>query len=183
MIRYVLPLFTAALLGQTPAPAQPPKIYNETADARVAIANAIKRAATDDIRVLINWGANDNAQSAKLSDALRGVESTLFADEYTRAYVDVGHADKNLDIARTYGVTLSAENLPALTILDAKGKVVANASARDFLSGGAFAPASISSFLKKNQASQPNDTANFENAVKQAKRDGKVVFVWFSAPW
>ena len=44
-------------------------------------------------------------------------------------------------------------------------------------------PQLISTFLAKHQAPAPDDTAAFNAAVKQAKHDGKVVFVWFSAPW
>ena len=48
--------------AQTPRPV--PKPYNETAVAKDAIDAAVKAADTDDIRVLINWGANDDARCA-----------------------------------------------------------------------------------------------------------------------
>ncbi len=44
-----------------PRPPQAPrKIYTETADAKALIATAIAGAEESDIRVLINWGANDD---------------------------------------------------------------------------------------------------------------------------
>jgi hypothetical protein len=210
MTHYVVPLFTATLLlGQASPPAQAPppdvvmpmiiaarqaqqptqapKTYNEQADAKQAIADKVKRAAIDGIRVLINWGANDDPLCAKflLAQKPPAVSSKFFADEYVPVYVNVGNLDKNLDLAKSYGVTLTAGNLPALTILDTTGKVVANASARDFLGGtrDAFSSPLISTFYTKHQAPPPNDTAKFEAAVSKAKKDGKTVFVWFSAPW
>src|SRR5262245_39441443 len=170
---------------QTAAQA-PPKLYNETADAKQAIANAVKSAATDDIRVLVNWGANDDdacAAYVRVQNS-REVNPAFFADEDRRVYVDVGHLDKNLDVAKKYNVKLEAGRLPMLTVLDTRGNVIANVSARDFVADGtAHKPELISTFLAKHQAPAPDDTANFNAAVKQAKKDGKIVFVWFSAPW
>ena len=91
------------------APARPPqaprKIYNETADAKALIANAVAGAEESDIRVLINWGANDDERCTKFTQVQRSPEITtprFFSDEYKVAYVDVGHLDKNMDVAATY---------------------------------------------------------------------------------
>jgi len=171
----------------TRQPTQAPKQYNEIADAKQAIANAIKRAATDDIRVLINWGANDDPLCVKFLAAQKApnISSKFFLDEYVPVYVNVGNLDKNIELAKSYGVTLTKGNLPALTILDVNGKVVANASVRDFPGStpDSISSPAIAAFYTKHQAPPPNDTGNFNNAVKQAKKDGKTVFVWFSAPW
>jgi hypothetical protein len=205
---HVLPLFLAlggpAAIQQPPpatppakaqtAPAQavkrvPPPPYNEKADAKAAIETAIQAAATDDIRVLINWGANDDPGSMKFADARRAPEltqTTFFSDEYKVVTVDVGHLDKNLDLAKTYGAKLSADALPALTVLDGSGKVLANTTAAALRPDGdvaAIDAAKVTAFLTKYQAPAPDAVAPFEAAVKQAKRDGKSVFVWFSAPW
>ena len=186
MLLQVLTVLLAVWLPQAPAQA-PAKTYNEAADAKQVIAPAVKSAATDDIRVLINWGANDDDACAKYIavQGSRDVPPAFFSDEYRQVYVNVGHLDKNLVLAKAYGVTLEEARLPMLTVLDRNGNVVANVSARDFIPAGTttFSAPLISTFLKTHQAPQPNDTANFENAVKQAKKDGKTVFVWFSAPW
>ena len=66
------------------------------------------------------------------------------------------------------------------------GKVVTQASAPDFMSPGkpgTFDPAKVAAFFTLHQALAPDATAPFETAVKQAKTEGKLVFVWFSAPW
>jgi hypothetical protein len=87
-----LPIFLA-LFGltagqQTPPPSRPVQVvpsqalqrraplplYDEKADANSAIEAAVRAAATDGIRVLINWGANDDAGSKKFADARKAPE-------------------------------------------------------------------------------------------------------------
>jgi hypothetical protein len=182
------PVSVPATQVAAPRPATP-KTYNETADAKAQIAAAITAANVDDIRVLINWGANDDDRCIKFSQVLRAPEVTktrYSADEYKIVNVDVGHLDKNLDLARTYGVTLGHGELPALTVLDQTGKAIARTSASALSSATdptGFDPLKVAAFLTTNQAPAPDAVAPFEAAVKQAKRDGKTVFVWFSAPW
>lgn len=202
MLLHVVPL-VLALGGQAAPPQQPPppvpaakpaqkpppKPYNEQADAKAQIATAIEAANVDDIRVLINWGANDHERSMAFGQALKSSEvvATRYGSvEYKVVNVNVGQLDKNLDLAATYGMKLSAGDLPALTVLDQKGNVLARASAPDFAAESvpaAFDPKKIAAFFTQHQAPAPDAIAPFEAALKQAKQDGKYVFVWFSAPW
>jgi thiol-disulfide isomerase/thioredoxin len=203
MLMHVLPL-VLALSGQTtaqvppptaparvatPQPAAPPS-FDEKADAAGAIATAVKAAATDDIRVLVIWGANNDAGWAAFTGARRAPEvaqakPSFFSDEYRVVNVNVGHLDANVDLAKKYNATPRAGELPALTILDASGHVLANTTVASFRSAdtSALDAATFASFLKSHQAPPPNDAATFEAAVKQAKTADKTVFVWFSAPW
>jgi Thioredoxin-like len=196
-------LLTASLVlaqaaaGQAPPPPPqppavqrpaPPPLYNPTADAKAQIDAALKSAKEDGIRVLVNWGANDDAASKAFATARRSRElSTFFADEYKAVNVDVGRLDRNLDIAKKYGVTLAAGELPALAVLDADGNVLARASGSAFRSGddpSAFDPAKIAAFFTKHQAPPaPDAEPLLEAALKRAKGEGKTLFVWFSAPW
>jgi thioredoxin 1 len=197
--------FAGQAASQTTPPAQPaaqvqtapakavkraaPPPYNEKADAKAAIEAAVKAAATDDIRVLINWGANDDPVSKEFVDIRRAPELSdprFFSDEYKVVNVDVGHLDRNLDLAKSYGVKLSAESLPAFTVLDAAGRVLANTTAAALRPNGdasAIDPTRVAAFLAEHQAPAPDAIAPFEAAIKQAKKEGKSVFVWFSAPW
>ncbi|MGA2260253.1 MAG: hypothetical protein ABSH28_02320 [Acidobacteriota bacterium] len=205
ILPFILALTVQAAGQQTPPPLPPaqvvpapvvqrpapPPLYDEKADAKAAIEAAVHAAATDDIRVLINWGANDDAGSKKFADARKAPEiarstPSFFSDEYKVVNVNVGHLDQNMDLAKTYGVKLAADALPALTVLDVTGKVVANTAAAalrpDGDPAGIDAP-KVAAFLKQHQAPAPDSIAPFEAALKQAKKDGKTVFVWFSAPW
>lgn len=174
--------------AQAARPAPPPP-YNPAADARAQIASALKSAKDDGIRVLVNWGSNEDEASTAFAAARRNNRdlSPFFSTEYKLVHVDVGNLDKNLDVAKTYGVTLQAGALPMLAVLDGDGNVLARTSASAFRSTAdpaAFDPASIGAFLAKHQAPAPADADPvLQAAVKQAKREGKTLFVWFSAPW
>ena len=137
--------------------------------------------------VLINWGANDSERSTKFAALRRERElGPFFADEYKLVFVNVGHGDRNLDVAKTYGAAIVPDSLPALTILDHAGKVLAQGSSRDLQSDAdpaAFDPKKVSAFLTQYKAPAPDANAPFAAAIDQAKREGKSVFVWFSAPW
>ena len=194
-----------AMSGQAAPPAQPPppvvapaivqkappaprKVYTETADAKAQIAAAVASAAEDDIRVLINWGANDEEACTKYQQVQRAPEvSSKFRDDYKLVYVDVGHLDKNIDLAKSFGVTLAAGALPHFTILDAKGKVLAQMSAPSLASdtdAAAFDAKKMGAFLTTHQAPAPPPVGPvFDAALAQARREGKQVFVWFAAPW
>src|SRR5438309_10348606 len=98
MLLHVLTL-GLAIGGPAPAAAQPrpaPKTYNETASAKETIAAAVEAAAADDVRVLVNFGANDDGSSVAFAQALKTPavsKAAFFADEYKVANIDVGHRD------------------------------------------------------------------------------------------
>ena len=183
-----LPLALAFAAQVAQLPQAPPKLFSADADAKAKIAATIEMAATDGIRVLIVWGANDDPLSLSFGDARKTPEiarAPFFSDEYKIVHVDVGHLDKNVDLAKSYGATLGPGALPALTILDDHGRPVAQATAADLASDDrhAIAPAKLASFLKAHQAPQPDDVARFDAGLKEAKTTGKYVFLWWSAPW
>jgi hypothetical protein len=183
--------------GQPAAPApaaarsaQPArKLFNETADAKAQIATAVAGAADDDIRVLVVWGANEDERSATLPKVQRAQEVAgprFFSDEYKLVYVDVGKADKNLDVASAYGMKLAADDLPAFTVLDKTGAVMQRATAATFAVGSDAAsldPKKFAAFLAATQAPAPEAEPPLRAALGQAKKDGRYVFLWFSAPW
>jgi hypothetical protein len=179
-----------------PAQQAPPKLYNETADARAQIDAALKAAAEDDIRVLINWGANDDEACTRFQQDMNGrgsanpsyeVIRTKLSNEYRYVRVNVGRLDRRLDVAAAYGVTVSAGSLPHLTVLDRQGAVLAQQPGRELASapGGAtvYDPDKIAAFLKQHQVPPVAAAPLMAAALAEAKRDGKYVFLWFSAPW
>jgi hypothetical protein len=213
MLLHVLP-FVLALSGQTttqtppppPAPVlmvprqtasapQTPRVvpppFDENADATAAIDAAVKGAAIDDIRVIVIWGANKDAGwaafiTARSAPEVAQSQPSFFSDEYKVVNVNVGQLDANMDLAKKFKAAPKAGELPALTILDASGRVLANTSVASFKSEtdpSALDPAKFASFLTSHQAPPPDDNATFEAAVKQAKKADKTVFVWFAAPW
>ena len=160
----------------------------EPADPQAKIAAAVKSAAVDGIRVFLTWTTDGGDAAARFAQALKSpaVSKTGFtSDEYRLVTIDLGHLDRNLDLARAYGVSLVASAMPAVTILDDKGAVVAQATSSDFAVAGSagFDPEKIAAFVVKHRAPAQDAPRLLEAAVTQAKQTGKVVFVWFSAPW
>jgi hypothetical protein len=190
MLVPVVPLLLM-LAGQAP-----PKLYNETADARAQIGAALKAAAEDDNRVLVNWGANDDEACTRFQQDMSGrgstnpayeVIRTKLSNEYRYVRVDVGRLDKNLDLAAVYGAKLSAGALPHLTVLDKQGAVLAQQPGQTLAAtpGGptAYDPEKIAAFLKQHQVAAVAADPLLSAALTEAKREGKYVFLWFSAPW
>jgi len=186
----------AAPAPSKPPQQTPPKLYNEAADARAQIDAAIKAAAEDDIRVLINWGANDDEACATFQQDISGRGSTnpayeiirtKLSNEYRYIRVDVGHLDKNLELAATYGAQLSPGALPHLTVLDKRGQVLAQQSSQPLAaapgSPTVYDPEKIAAFLAQHQVAPVAADPLLSAALAEAKRDGKYVFLWFSAPW
>jgi hypothetical protein len=179
-----------------PAQQAPPKLYNETADGRSQIDAALKAAAQGDIRVLINWGANDDDACAMFQQVMNGRGSsnpayeairTKLSNEYRYVRVDVGRLDRHLELAASYGVRLSAGDLPHLTVLDNQGRVLAQQPGRGLAAapGGptAYDPEKIAAFLTQHQVAPVAADTLLAAALAEARRDGKYVFLWFSAPW
>jgi hypothetical protein len=197
----LLPLLIA-LGGQPPAQAPPRasaaetrpaqtqrKLFSDSADAKAQIAAAVAAADGDGIRVLVVWGSNDDERSANFTKVQRAPEVSgprFFSDEYKVVYVDVGHADRNLEVAAAYDTNPSAASLPAFTVLDAAGKVVGRSTAADFVGADPISldPKKFAAFLTAMQAPPPPDPEPLlREALDQAKKDGRYVFLWFSAPW
>jgi hypothetical protein len=190
------PQATPAVQLQKPAPA-PRKVFNETADAQAQIAAAVDAITQDGTRVLIVWGANDDEKCNAFPAALYGGPgaapeiaqqlSQATRDEYRVVYVNVGHLDKNQDLAHKYA-QLASDALPHVTVLDSNGNVITQQSSREFAAKpGAQTPfdsAKIAAFLAKYRAAAPPPAGPiFKAALEQGKREGKTIFVWFSAPW
>jgi len=175
---------------QAPAARPPAPAFVSAPDPKDAIAKAKHAAAVDHIRVLIVWGSKSDARTQtfpKLAK-LPGLDTPApaFSNEYRLVQVEVGRADTNLDLAAEYGVKLSAASLPVLTILDEAGKPVITAPATQFArktDPQALDADAIGAFLTKHHAIAADPNAELDAALKQAKAQDKLVFVWFSAPW
>ena len=96
--------------------------YNETADAKAEIKQAL--AATTNSPLVRVFGANWCPDCRALDIAIkRGASSTLLARDFRIIKVDVGHFNKNGDVAKDYGVPLK-KGIPAVAIISPKGQVL-----------------------------------------------------------
>src|SRR5690349_763813 len=98
--------------------------YNETADARLEIKQALTQGAKTNTPVLVVFGANWCGDCKMLDSAMKkGASASLLSRDFKIVKVDVGRFDKNVDVAESYGVPLK-KGIPAVAILSAKGEVL-----------------------------------------------------------
>lgn len=98
--------------------------YNETANARLDIKQALARAADTHTSVIVVFGANWCPDCRELDHAMKNGDcASLMARDFQIVNVSVGRFDKNLDVAKSYGVPLQ-KGIPAVAILSAHNKVL-----------------------------------------------------------
>jgi thiol-disulfide isomerase/thioredoxin len=173
-------------------PAQPERaapVYDEDAVGADQIAAALAKAKKENRRVYIQWGANWCGWCVQLHDHLREDSSLRrkMLYEYDIVHIDIGKWDKHLDLAEQYGADFKSHGVPYLTILDADGNVLANQE-----TGTLEAPDDpahshdtdkLMGFLTEHQAEYVSATAVLDDALAQAKAEGKLAFVHYGAPW
>lgn len=96
--------------------------YNENADAKADIKQAL--ATGGNKPVIVVFGANWCPDCRVLDGAMKhGASATLLARDFKIVKVDVGHFNKNVDLAASYGVPLK-EGIPAVAIISPKNEVL-----------------------------------------------------------
>ena len=99
-------------------------VYDETADAKAEIRQALAQAATSGVPVLVVFGANWCGDCRILDMAMKqGASAPLVASEFKVVKVNVGRFDRNVDIAQSYGVPLK-NGIPAIVVLSPKNQVL-----------------------------------------------------------
>ena len=99
-------------------------VYDETADAKAEIRQALAQAATSDVPVLVVFGANWCGDCRILDMAIKqGPSAPLVAREFKVVKVNVGRFDRNVDIAQSYGVPLK-NGIPAVVVLSPTNQVL-----------------------------------------------------------
>lgn len=165
--------------------AEKPPLYDEKADAKALIAEAVKKASADNKRVLVMFGGNWCGWCHKLHATFESdpqVKKALLY-EYVRVNVDIGKWDKHMDLAEAYGAKLKDSGVPFLTVLDGSGKVVANQETGSLEEGDHHVPAKVLGFLNQWKAPPQNADDVLKAGLSKAKAESKKVLVYFSAPW
>ncbi|HUJ72986.1 MAG TPA: thioredoxin family protein [Verrucomicrobiae bacterium] len=99
-------------------------IYNESADAKLDIKQALTQAAAAKIPVIVVFGGNWCGDCKSLDWSMRkGASAPLFERDFKIVKVDVGHFDKNLDVAKSYGVPIE-KGIPAVVIISTNNVVL-----------------------------------------------------------
>jgi thiol:disulfide interchange protein len=131
-------------------------IYDEHADAAKQIAAALARARTEHKRVILDFGGNWCGDCHALDRAMRtaGLKE-IIEKNYVVVPIDVGRAvdptygyAKNGKLAARYGVALK-EGVPAVAILDERGKVLFAQKHAEFVETAGLSFAKIQEFFEK----------------------------------
>lgn len=114
--------FAAALLATTVYAAPMP--YDETADARAELRQALVTAKETERPVLVIFGANWCEDCRALDKALNtGRNAELVKREFGVVKVDVGNFNKNMDLAQALGNPVK-KGIPAAVILSPQNEVL-----------------------------------------------------------
>ena len=140
----VIPLLFFALASQA---ADGP--YNEAADARQEIRQALADAAQSGKSVIVVFGANWCGDCKVLDLAMKQGSSAAFvAREFKVVKVDVGRFDRNVAVAESYGVPLK-NGIPAVVILSPANKVLYVTRAGELADARSMGENGIYDFLRK----------------------------------
>lgn len=143
-----LPIAVALLSASSLAKAAGETIYDEKADARQQIAVAMAEASRSGKNVVLIFGANWCLDCHALDAQMHkpGLAS-LIAGNFVIVNIDTGRGNKNLDLARKYGV--SVRGIPALAVLDRHGKVLYGPAHSQFSNARQMSYETIKAFFEQ----------------------------------
>ena len=143
-------VFAAAVaLTAVSAVAQSRIIYSATADAHADIAQAIKTAAQGHKRIILDFGGNWCGDCQVLDIYFHQQPNLpLLESNFVLVHVDVGHYDKNLDLAEKYDIPLK-RGVPALAVLDEHGRLLYSQKNGEFEAMRKMDPESVTAFLNQ----------------------------------
>lgn len=124
-------------------------IYSDTADAHHDIAQALVTAQHEHKRVILDFGGNWCIDCQVLDIYFHQPPNlALLENNFVLVHVDIGHYDRNTDVAAKYGIPLE-HGVPKLAVLDAHGKLLYGQVKGEFKSMSKMAPDSVTEFLNQ----------------------------------
>ena len=126
-------------------------IYPDVSKATADVDAALKEAAKDKKRVIVDFGGNWCGDCIVLDRHFQAQENAeLLKKHYVLVHVNVGEKGitDNFPIAERYGIPLK-KGVPALAVLDADGKLVYSQKQGEFESMRKMDPSSVGDFLRK----------------------------------
>ena len=121
-------------------------LYSETANPTADIAAALAQARREHKRVLLDFGGNWCGDCQLLDIYYRqSPNAELLTKYFILVHVNIGHMDKNVDVAKKYNVPIN-KGVPALAVIDASGKLLYSERAKEFEH---TSPEAITAFLNR----------------------------------
>ncbi len=125
------------------------QIFDDNANVRELIASAIAEASRDHKNIVLDFGANWCPDCHALHEQMhQGELASIIQKNFVVVPVSVGRYDRNLDIARQYDVPLR-HGIPALAILDSRGKLLYSMKDGQFSNARSMNSASFVEFFTK----------------------------------
>ena len=133
-----------------------PLPYDDSADAKADIRNAIVAAKTTQLPVLVIFGANWCEDCRALDRALKSPRNReLMEREFKVVKVDVGKFDRNLDLAAAYGNPIK-RGIPAAVLLSPRMEILYATRAGELADARRMSESGIYDFFKGvTQAARP----------------------------
>jgi len=122
--------------------------YDEAADSRVDLQHALQQAQNEHKEVLIVFGANWCEDCRDLDKAMHGSSASVIESRFVVVKIDVGHFDKNLDLANHYGDPIRA-GIPAAVAVSPSDKVLYATKAGELANARQMSEQSIYAFFTK----------------------------------
>jgi ketosteroid isomerase-like protein len=130
-------------------PVEKKDLYPANADAQKEIEEALQAAAKSHKRVMLIFGGNWCYDCHVLDAAFHTPEiAPTLNRNFIVVHVDIGEYNKNLELAKKYGVPLE-RGVPAAAILDSDGKLVVSQKNQEFEKARSMTPEDILAFLNK----------------------------------
>ena len=146
-------LLTLALASFTLACGAAETPYDEAADAKLEIKQALTQATNSNTSVILVFGANW-CGDCKMLDAAIKKEPTasLLSKDFRIVKVNVGRMDKNLEIAKSYQVPLD-KGIPAVAIVSSTNEVLYVTRAGEVADARKMGETGLYDFFKQATAS------------------------------
>ncbi|MHB1700822.1 MAG: thioredoxin family protein [Acidobacteriaceae bacterium] len=124
-------------------------LYSDTADAKADIAAAEVTARKYHRNILLDFGGNWCGDCQVLDLYMhQSPNQELVAKYFVVVHVNIGRYDKNVDVAKKYGIPL-AKGVPALAVLSPTGRMLYSQKQGEFENMRTMDPASLTAFLTK----------------------------------
>ena len=123
--------------------------YDEKADAQQQVSEALTEGRRTGKHIALVFGANWCPDCHALDVAMRQTDlAALLSKSFVVVKVDVGRMDKNVDLARKYGVPLR-RGIPAMAVVDSSGKLLFAQDQGQFASARRMSFDSIKAFFEQ----------------------------------
>jgi thiol:disulfide interchange protein len=136
----------------TAPPAVKKHLYSQDANPRADIASALAQARREHKRIILDFGGDWCGDCQVLDIYFHQSPNTELVDKnFLVVHIDIGHMDRNVDVAEKYGIPLK-KGVPALAVIDAAGKVLYSQKTGEFEDMRYMHAASVTDFLNRWKA-------------------------------